>query len=116
MNGGNRRRRESLQNEVSIRYCVERIRGWTVEAELFRCHCPVERERGAGQRGGAERALIEALARIAEAAPVPRGHFHIGEKMVAEGDGLRGLEMRKARHHGCGMRQRLFGEGALRSE
>ncbi len=33
--------------------------------------------------------------------------------MMAEGDRLRGLQMREARHHRAGVLERLFGERAL---
>ena len=56
---------------------------------------------------------LSALARIREPAAVARRHLHIGEEMMAEGHRLRGLQMREARHHGRGMRQRLLGERAL---
>ena len=51
--------------------------------------------------------------RIGEAAAVARDHLDIGEQVMAEGDRLRGLQMREARHHGRGMLQRLLGERAL---
>ncbi len=79
----------------------------------LRGHRPVDRERRAGERRGAERAFIEAPARIGEAAAVARRHLHIGEEMVAEGHRLRGLQMREARHHGVGMLERLLGQRAL---
>ena len=64
---------------------------------------PVDREGGAGQRRSAERALVEARAGIAEPAPVAPEHLHVGEAMVAEGDGLGRLQVGEARHHRTGM-------------
>src|SRR5215831_14419586 len=66
-----------------------------------------------GERRGAERTKIRALARIGEPAAVARGHFHIGEKVVPEGDGLRRLQMGEAWHHGGGVFERLLRERAL---
>ncbi len=43
---------------------------------------------------------------------VTRQHLDIGQKMVAEGDGLRHLKMGKARHGVGGMLQRARGERA----
>ena len=65
----------------------------------------IDRERGAGERGGAERRFVEPLARVLETAAVARGHLDIGEQVMAEGHGLCGLEMREAGHHGAGMLQ-----------
>ena len=104
---------ERLQHEVAVGDRVERIRHRPVEAERLRGHVAVERERGAGERGGAERRFVEPLARIGEAAAVARRHLDIGEEMVAEGHRLRGLQMREARHHGRGVFERLLGERAL---
>ena len=55
----------------------------------------------------AERALVEPLAGIGEAAAVARQHLDVSQQMVAEGDGLRRLQMREARHHHIEMRLRL---------
>src|SRR5215831_11784788 len=48
-----------------------------------------------------------------ELATVARSHLHIGEEMVPEGHGLRGLQMGEARHHGRGVFERLLRERAL---
>ena len=45
--------------------------------------------------------------RIGKPAPVARQHLDIGEAMMAEGDGLRGLHMREARHQRARMGLRL---------
>ena len=63
-----------------------------------RGHVAVDREGGAGERRRAERAFVEAPPRIREAAAVAGEHLDIGEEMVAEGDRLRRLQMREARH------------------
>ena len=60
--------------------------------------------------------LFEPRPRVAEASAVARDHLDIGEKVVAEGHGLRGLQMGEARHHGRGFAQGLFGERALQIE
>jgi hypothetical protein len=73
----------------------------------------VDREGGAGKRGGAERAFVEALARIAEAAAIARQHLDIGQQMMAEGHRLRRLQMGEARHHRAGMEIGLLGQGEL---
>ena len=55
-----------------------------------------------------ERAFVEPLPRIGEAAAVAAEHLDIGEQMMAEGDRLRRLQMGEARHDGRGMRRRLL--------
>ena len=104
---------ERFHHEVAVGHRVERIRGRAVEAERLRGHRAVEPEGGAGERRRAQRAFIQALARIGEAAAIARRHLHIRQQMMPERHRLRGLQMREARHDGCGMRQRLFGERAL---
>ena len=59
--------RERLEREVAVGDAVERIGGRPVEAERLGGHVAVDRERGAGERRGAERTFVEALARVPEA-------------------------------------------------
>ena len=113
MHRADRRGGERLHHEVAVGHGVERIRGRPVEAERLRGHLAVERKRRAGERRGAERAFIQPLARIGEAAAVARRHLDESEKMMAEGDRLRGLQMRQPRHDRVGMFQRLLGERRL---
>ena len=114
MHGADRRRRQRLQHEIAVGDGVERIRRRPVEAERLRGHVAIEIERGAGKRRRAERRFIEPLARIREAPAIARRHLDIGQKMMAEGHRLRGLQMRQPRHHGAGMVQRLLGKRALK--
>ena len=104
---------ERFHHEVAVGHRVERIRGRAVEAERFRGHRAVEPERGAGKRRSAERAFVQALARIREAAAVARRHLHIRQQMMPERHRLRGLQVREARHDGRGLRQRFLGERLL---
>ena len=85
-----------------------------VEAEGCRGHGAVDRKGGAGERGCAERALVEALACIGEAAAVASEHLDIGEEMVAEGDRLRGLQMGEPGHDRRGVLERLLGKRAFK--
>ena len=50
------------------------------------------------QRRGAQRRFIQAPPAVDEAAAVAPEHLDIGQQMVAEGDGLSGLQVREARH------------------
>ena len=113
VHGRDRRRCQRLQGEVAVGDAVERIGGRPIEAQRFRRHVPVDGKRRAGQGGGTQRALVEALARIAKPAAVARQHLHIGQQMVAEGHGLGGLQMREAGHHQVAMRLRLAREREL---
>ena len=56
----------------------------------------VERDGRAGDRAGAERQDVDALARVGDAVAVALEHLHVGEQMMREIDGLRALEMRVA--------------------
>src|SRR5215831_15496859 len=78
---------ERLHNEVAVGDGIERIGHRRVEAQRLRRHVSVDRERGSGERRGAERTEVPPLARIREPAAVARGHLYIGEQMVAEGQG-----------------------------
>ena len=73
----------------------------------------VDRKRGAGQRGGAERAFVEAAAAIGEAAAVAPDHLDIGQEMMTEGDRLGDLQMGEAGHHRVGMRLGLVDQRGL---
>ena len=113
VHGADRGRGERLEHEIAVGDGIERVRGRPVEAERRRGHEAVDRERGAGERRGAERALVEAPARVGEAPAVAGEHLDIGEEMVAEGHRLRRLQMREARHHAGREGERLLGERRL---
>ena len=86
--------------------------GWA-KPSAFAVMIAVDRKRRAGERGGAERAFVEPLARIGEAAAVARRHLHIGQQMMAERHRLRRLQMGKARHHRRGVIERLLRQRPL---
>ena len=70
-------------------------------------------KRGAGERAGAERRLVQPLARVGKAGAVARRHLDIGQQVMAEGHRLRGLQMGQAGHHRAGVLQRLLGQRPL---
>ncbi len=74
---------------------------------------PVDRKRGAGQRRGTQRALVEPRACVGKPPAIARQHLHVGEQMMAEGDGLRRLQMREPRHDGAAVGFRLAREREL---
>ena len=59
--------------------------------------------RRAGERRGAQRRLVQPHPAIGEPAPITPEHLDIGQQMVAEGDRLRRLQVREARHDGGGI-------------
>lgn len=93
-----RRGRAEFDREVAVRYGVERILHGAGEAEKLRRHFAVDRIGGAGERRRAQRRDVEARAEILHAAAVALEHFDVGEKVMAERDGLRDLHVREARH------------------
>src|SRR5207253_9898681 len=98
---------------VAIGDRIKRVRHRTVETERLRRGVAVDRERGAGERGGAERRFVQPLACILETAAVARSHLDIGEQVMTEGYWLRGLQMREAGHDRSGMLQRTFHQRQL---
>ena len=114
MHGGDRRRGERLERKVAVGHGVERIGGGPREAERLCRHLPVDGEARAGKRRGAQGTLGKPLGGVGEAAAVAREHLDIGEAMMAEGDGLGGLQMGEAGHHGAGVLMRLLGERKLK--
>ncbi len=73
----------------------------------------VDRETGPRKCRRAERAFVEARARINEPAAIARDHLDVSEKMMAERDRLGALQMSEARHDRAGMRQGLRHERFL---
>ena len=106
-----RRAGQVIEREVAVAHPVQAVARRPVEAERCRRHLPIQREAGAGERGGAERAEVHPRAGIAEARDVARRHLDIGHQVMAQRHRLRGLQMGEARHHRIGM---LLGAGQQR--
>ena len=79
MRAGERSGGEKLDREIAVGDGVERIGGGPVEAERGGGRVAVDREGGAGERGGAERAFVEPTPAIGEAAAVAPEHLDIGQ-------------------------------------
>ena len=103
-----------FQREIARAHRIERIAHGMVEAERMGCLLAVDRIGRARQRSRTERGFVHPRARIGKAARIAREHFHIGEAMMPEGHGLRGLHMGEARHDGFGMRLGLRQQCALK--
>lgn len=71
----------------------------------------VDRKGRAGERCRAEWHRIHAPAAVGETLPIAQQHLEPGEEVVAEGDGLRGLQVREAGHDGSGIGFRSFKQG-----
>ncbi len=100
-----------FNRKIAIRDCIQRITADVVEAEGGRHALAIDRERGAGQCGGAQRQAVDALAAILHAFGVAPEHFHIGQYVMAEGDRLRYLHVGKAGQDGVGMLFRQIQQG-----
>ncbi len=61
----------------------------------------VDGKAGACKGGCTQRRFVYALDGVAHARKIAAEHFHIGHAVMAEGDGLRGLEMGETRHDCC---------------
>ena len=72
-------RSETASSELRVGRAKPRLRARTVA---------VDRERGSGERAGAERAFVGASERVVEAGDVAQKHLDPGETPVAEGDRL----------------------------
>ena len=99
MHAGERGGGEKFDREIAVGDGVERIGGGPVEAERRGGCIAVDRERGAGERRGAERQLVHSAPAIGEPAAVAADHLDIGHQMMAEGHRLGDLQMGEARHH-----------------
>ncbi len=95
--------RQELHDVIAIRHGIERVGHRRVEAQRLGGLLAVDRVRRAGERGGAERRLVHALAAVPEARTVAADHLDIGQQVMAEGDGLRRLQVGEARHDGAGI-------------
>ena len=104
---------EELDDEVPVRYGVDRIGRRAVETKRLGGVVAVDGEGRAAQRGGAERRFVEARAAITDAPAVAANHLHIGQQMVAEGHRLGALEMGETGHDGAGMAFRGVDQGGL---
>ena len=81
----------------------------------------VDRVCGAGQRGGAQRQLVDALAAVLQAGKVAFQHGVPGQQVMTKGHWLSGLQVSEARHDGVGffggqLHQALLQTGQLSAD
>jgi hypothetical protein len=77
VHAGDRRRREKLEHVVAVADRVQAVRGRRGEAEVASERLTVDRESGAGQRGGAEGHDVGAPRAVLEALAVALEHQHV---------------------------------------
>src|SRR3954451_11509722 len=114
MRTSQRRGGEKLDREIAVGDSVERIGRGTIKAERGGGRVAVDRECGAGERGGAEWALVEPNAAIGKTASIAPDHLDIGQQVMSERDRLSDLKMRKPGHHGIGVRLGLIDQCSLK--
>ncbi len=85
-----------LDGEVAVAHGVQAVLADAVHAQRPRDQLAVQRVAGAGQRGGAQRQPVDALAHVGHALGVAAEHLHIGQHVVAEAHRLRHLQVGEA--------------------
>ena len=93
MLGDHRQREGELQGEVAVAGGVEAVGGHAVEPQPGGHVGAVDRQAGAGQRGGAQRQHVRPAAAIGQPQPVALELFAIGQPIVRGQHRLRPLEV-----------------------
>ncbi len=102
VHGNDRQRRQHFEEEIAVGDGVETVFGHGIEAELPR-HVPAIDGKGGARQGRRPQGQdIDPLAGIGQARGIAAEHFDIGHAVMAEGDGLRYLQVRKAGQQGVG--------------
>lgn len=107
-------RSQEFQNEITAANAVHGIGGGSVKTQGLGGHLAINGEGSTGQRGCAQRALIQAPTAIRQSSAVPSDHFDIGHKVVTERHRLGALQMGIAWHKDIGMGFGLVDQGALK--
>ena len=92
-----------FDGEIAVGNGVERVLADAGEAQFGSDELTINGISGARQRSSAQRQEIGTFAHVGKALGVTPCHFEPGEQMVAEGDGLRDLQMCAARHRRRGL-------------
>ncbi len=100
MHHNERKIREKFDEIIAIRDGIHAVAGWAVKTQKLCSVFAVERIRGACKSTGSERAFVEPLPAVSDAAAVPAEHFKIGPHIVGKRRGLCFLKVRKPRHIG----------------
>ncbi len=105
--------RQHLDDEVAVRDGIERVARDAIEAELGGGRLAVERVARAGERARAERRHVDPPPRVGEPAAVALQHLDVGEQVMGEQDGLRGLDVGRAGQDRLALALREIDEGDL---
>jgi hypothetical protein len=108
MGGGH----QEIEREVAVGDRIEAVGGRHRESQRLGGSVAVDREARPRERRRAERALARPAMRIDKARTIALRHLVIGHQVMAERDGLRGLEVGEAGHDAAGM---FFGAGDQRN-
>jgi len=100
-----------LHTEIAVGHAVEAVFADGGEAELLRLKDAVGRVRRPSQGTAADGGGVHAPAGVGKAAIVALQHHGVGQQLLAEGDGLRALQMGVARHDGILVGARLRVQG-----
>src|SRR5690606_16460837 len=90
-----------FDGEIAVGDGVQRVAADAIEAECFGDTLAIDGVCSAGQGSGTQWQTIDALASIDQAFGITSEHFGVCQQVVAEGNGLRYLEMSKTRQNGC---------------
>ena len=99
-----------LDHKIPVRNAVHAVFAGISTAQGFRRHSPVGGVGRSRKRAAPERGHGSALFAGRKAAEIPLDHVRVGHQVVAEGDGLRALQMGVARHDRGGIGLRLVKE------
>ena len=94
---------QELQREVAVGNRIQTVRHGAVKAKRQCRRGAINREGCSRKCGRAQGGLVQPAAAIGKAAAVALCHFIISHQVVAKRNGLRDLQMRKARHDAIGM-------------
>ena len=97
------RRREKLNDVVTVGHRVHGVGADRVETELPRDVGAIDGVGDAGQGAAAERQDVDAAQAIAQAVRVAVEHLEVGEQVVREQHRLRALQVSVAGHDGVGV-------------
>src|SRR3954463_11046754 len=87
---------KKFRHEIAVADGIETVLADLRELELARDRFPVEHDRRTGNRSGAERQNVGAPSAINDPTVIALERFDVREKVMAEHDWLRALEMRVA--------------------
>src|SRR5437660_6123932 len=98
MHADQRQIEEKLANKIAIAHGIETVLADLREAELARDQFAIEHDGRAGESAGAQRENVSSLRAGEDAAVVALERLDVREKIMAERNRLRSLQVRVTRH------------------